>query len=82
MTVTFDRDLLLKLSQIKKAIQDIGYDVLLDEEIDKSIDPDVLKMLKAKRRCSFSIYFSSYHEFDDCSYVYNRNSWIYNHNSY
>jgi len=49
MTVTFDTEL-LKLSQIKKAVQDVGYDVILEEEIDQSVDPDVIKMHKAKRK--------------------------------
>lgn len=49
MTVEFDSEV-LKLSQIKKTIQDIGYDALLDEEIDKTVDPDVLKMQKAKKK--------------------------------
>ncbi|BCR35814.1 heavy metal translocating P-type ATPase [Mariniplasma anaerobium] len=49
MTVEFDADV-LKLSQIKKTIQDIGYDALLDEEIDKTVDPDVIKMQKAKKK--------------------------------
>jgi P-type Cu+ transporter len=49
MTVEYDTDI-LKLSQIKKTIQDIGYDALLDEEIDKTVDPDVVKMQKAKKK--------------------------------
>jgi Cu+-exporting ATPase len=49
MTVEFDSEV-LKLSQIKKTVQDIGYDALLDEEIDKTVDPDVIKMQKAKKK--------------------------------
>ncbi len=58
MTVTFDTDI-LKLSQIKKAVQDVGYDALLEIEIDQSIDPDVLKMKKAKEKMLISASISA-----------------------
>ncbi|MFA5470611.1 MAG: heavy metal translocating P-type ATPase [Acholeplasmataceae bacterium] len=53
MTVTFDMEV-LKLSQIKKAVQDVGYDVILEEEIDENVDPDVIKMRKAKKKMLIS----------------------------
>ncbi len=49
MTVTYDSQT-VKLSQIKKAVQDVGYDVVLEEEMNKDIDPDVIKMNKAKKK--------------------------------
>ncbi|MCR3906721.1 MAG: heavy metal translocating P-type ATPase [Tenericutes bacterium] len=58
MTLTYDTDI-LKISQIKKAVQDIGYDLLLEEEIDQSIDPDVLKMQKAKKKMLLSAAIAS-----------------------
>lgn len=53
MTVTYDTEV-LKLSHMKKAVQDIGYDIMLEEDIDVSVDPDVLKMQKAKRKMLIS----------------------------
>ncbi len=58
MTVVFDTDV-LKLSQIKKAVQDVGYDVILEEEIDVNVDPDVLKMRKAKKKMLISASISA-----------------------
>lgn len=58
MTVTFDMEI-LKLSQIKKSVQDVGYDVILEEEIDENVDPDVIKMKKAKKKMLISASISA-----------------------
>ncbi|AUD65316.1 ATPase [Tenericutes bacterium MZ-XQ] len=58
MTVTYDTEV-LKLSHMKKAVQDIGYDIMLEEDIDVSVDPDVLKMQKAKRKMLISASISA-----------------------
>jgi len=44
----------IKISQIKKSVSDIGYKLLLEEEINLQIDPDQLKMNKAKKKMFFS----------------------------
>jgi Cu+-exporting ATPase len=49
MQLTFDTSM-LKLSQIKKAVQDIGYDVMLEEELSDQTDPDIIKMQTAKNK--------------------------------
>ncbi len=58
MTVTYDTEV-LKLSHMKKAVQDIGYDIMLEDEIDESVDPDVLKMQKAKKKMMISASISA-----------------------
>jgi len=58
MTVTYDTEV-LKLSHMKKAVQDIGYDIMLEDEIDESVDPDVLKMQKAKKKMLISASISA-----------------------
>jgi P-type Cu+ transporter len=49
LTMTYDPNQ-IKISQIKKAVQDIGYDLMLEEDITEDTDPDVIKMNKAKKR--------------------------------
>ncbi len=58
MTVTYDTEV-LKLSHMKKAVQDIGYDIMLEDNIDESVDPDVLKMQKAKKKMLISASISA-----------------------
>ena len=58
MTVTYDTEV-LKLSHMKKAVQDIGYDIMLEDDIDESVDPDVLKMQKAKKKMLISASISA-----------------------
>ena len=58
MTVTYDTEV-LKLSHMKKAVQDIGYDIMLEEDMDESVDPDVLKMQKAKKKMLISASISA-----------------------
>ncbi|TVP85559.1 MAG: copper-translocating P-type ATPase [Acholeplasmataceae bacterium] len=53
MTVTFDAAI-LKLSQLKKAVQDAGYDALLEEEVDLTVDPDLSRMNKARQKMRIS----------------------------
>ncbi|QWC00247.1 heavy metal translocating P-type ATPase [Mycoplasmatota bacterium] len=48
MIVTYDSEV-LKLSQIKKAVQDVGYDIILEDESKDELDPDLIKMKKAKK---------------------------------
>lgn len=40
----------IKLSQIKKAVQDIGYDLIIEKSNIEEINPDVAKMQKAKKK--------------------------------
>lgn len=40
----------VKLSQVKKAVQDIGYDLILENKSIEDVDPDVAKMQKAKKK--------------------------------
>ena len=40
----------IRVSEMKKAVQEIGYDITLEEEIDDSEDPDVAKMRIAKKK--------------------------------
>ncbi len=40
----------LRISEMKKAVQGVGYDFTLEEEIDDSEAPDVIKMRAAKKR--------------------------------
>ena len=53
MTLTYDQSQ-VKLSDIKKTVHDVGYEVYLEEELDLSVDPDTIKMRLAKRRVQFS----------------------------
>lgn len=48
INISFDSTM-LKISQIKKAVQDVGYDLILEEELDEEIDPTAQKMNKAKK---------------------------------
>lgn len=58
MTVVYDQTE-LKLSQIKKAVQDVGYDLVLEEELDDAVDPDVLKTQKAKKNLIYALIIST-----------------------
>jgi len=49
VTIEFD-DSSVKLSQIKKAVEDVGYKLSFEETGAESTDPDVEKMDKAKRK--------------------------------
>ncbi len=49
LIITYDQNE-LTLSKIKKAVHDSGYEVRLEEKQDETIDPDVLKMQKARRK--------------------------------
>ena len=49
MIVQYDQNM-LTLSRIKKAVYDAGYEAILDEKQDESVDPDILKMNHAKKR--------------------------------
>ena len=49
MTVTFDQTK-IKLSDIKKRVHDSGYEAILEEDIDESVDPELIKMKEAQRR--------------------------------
>ncbi|MFU8792617.1 MAG: heavy metal translocating P-type ATPase [Acholeplasmataceae bacterium] len=53
VTVTYDTQS-VKISQMKKAVQDMGYDLMLEEELDQTVDPDVIKMKKARRKMLIS----------------------------
>lgn len=48
----------LKLSDIKKAVYDAGYDAYLEQEIDETIDPDIVKMKIAKDKVKISLSIS------------------------
>jgi Cu+-exporting ATPase len=54
MSVLFDQNS-VKLSQIKKAVYDAGYDAFLLEDLEETIDPDVIKMQKAKQKVMISM---------------------------
>lgn len=58
MTVSFDTQK-LKLSEIKKAVYNAGYDAYLNTEIDSSVDPDVIKMQEARKKVIISMSMSS-----------------------
>jgi len=57
MHLTYNQEK-LKLSQIKKKVQDIGYDIILEQASDE-IDPDVLKMQKAKKTMFLAAFLTS-----------------------
>ncbi len=57
MTLSFDKNK-VKLSDVKKAVYNAGYDAFLEEEIDDRIDPDVLKMQKARKKVFISMSIS------------------------
>jgi Cu+-exporting ATPase len=54
MTLSFDHTK-IKLSQIKKAVYDAGYDAYLFEASNDEIDPDVIKMQKARKKVLISM---------------------------
>lgn len=58
MTLTYDPNQ-LKISQVKKQVQDVGYDVFLEQNSDLTVDPDVLKMQKAKKKMLISASISA-----------------------
>lgn len=69
MHVVFNKNQ-VKLSDIKKAVYDAGYDAFLSTEIDQSIDPDVVKMNEAKKKSeNFNEYQCTYDDPHDHSYV-------------
>ncbi len=49
----------IRISEMKKAVQQIGYDITLEEEIDDSEDPDVTKMKIAKKKMLSSAVLAS-----------------------
>ncbi len=57
MTLSFDKSQ-VRLSDIKKAVYDAGYDAFLNEEIDDTVDPDVIKMQKARKKVFISMSIS------------------------
>lgn len=49
----------VRLSEIKKKVSDLGYELILDEEIDKEeVDEDEIKMEKAKKTMVTSLIFT------------------------
>jgi len=57
MHISFDHNK-LKISDIKKAVYDAGYDAYLDEEMQDDINPDVIKMKKAKKKVLIALSIS------------------------
>ncbi len=57
MTVSFDHGQ-VKLSDIKKAVYDAGYDAFLNEEVDETVNPDIVKMNEAKKKVYISMSIS------------------------
>lgn len=57
MVLEYDPSL-IRLSAIKKTVQDTGYDIELIEETNEDENPDVVKMRKAKKRMLTSLTFS------------------------
>ncbi len=49
LIVTYDQHA-LSLSKIKKAVHDAGYEARLEEKQDETVDPDIVKMHKAKKK--------------------------------
>jgi len=54
MKISFDQNK-IKLSHIKKAVYDAGYDAFLIEQFEEAIDPDLIKMQKAKQKVMISM---------------------------
>ena len=53
MTLTYDSEK-VRISDIKKAVQDSGYNAKLQEELTDEVDPDVQKVAIAKKRMIYS----------------------------
>ncbi len=53
LTFTYDASV-IRISAIKKAVADIGYEAFLQEEIDETVDPEVQKMERAGKRMKYA----------------------------
>lgn len=53
MTLVYDKDK-VRISDIKKAVQDSGYHAKLQEEVRDDVDPEMEKVAIAKKRMSYS----------------------------
>ena len=53
LNITYDEKL-IKYSDVKKQINQLGYQVYIEEQTEKQIDPDIIKMRIAKRKVVMS----------------------------